>query len=154
MVGVGNRGVFCDQIGLIVVDAAGGRYGVGVELRDAGTASLCLLDCLRGQDLVLVVDACKAGGRPGEIRLREVPRNAVAKITPAIGLHQIGPLETIAVAQHLFPETLPGRLLLILVETEGMDDAQQSTAVRQVLMIVDREIARYRAYCGEAAEAV
>jgi hydrogenase maturation protease len=149
VVAVGNRMVFGDQIGPKVLDAARGRYGPEVALIDAGSACFSLLDCIEKQDLMLVVDACNAGGAPGEIRVRDAAAVSWPEISAGTGLHQIGPLETMAIARRLFPERLPRRLLFILVETNHIDDARMNTASRQVLTVIDREIARHRADCGK-----
>ncbi len=153
VVGVGNRSLGCDQIGPRVVDDSRGRYGPEVELLDAGTAAFALLDCIRGQDLMLVVDACRAGGAPGEIRVREMGADFHFPVAAGTGLHQIGPLETLAVARRLFPESLPRRLLFVLVETEGLPPGDLAGAIRRAVEVVEGEIARYRARRADAEAA-
>ena len=140
---VGNWLISYDRIGPKVLALSEGRYGPDVALFDAGSAGLALLDCIDGQGLMMVVDACKTGGRTGEIHVTET--DFEAEISPGPGLHQIGPMETLAVARQLFPEKLPHRLLFVLVETDGMNDAQLDKAGHRVVSIIEGEIAQFRA---------
>jgi len=141
-----------DRIGPLVLQRLEGRYGPDVELCDLGTGGLALLDQLRGQDLLIVVDACRMGGEPGELRALSLDR-AVELPTSlgATSVHQVGPLEALSVARHLTPDQLPRRTLLVLVETEGLDDAGEERATELVVARVDQEVARWRAGLGETA---
>jgi hydrogenase maturation protease len=147
VVGVGNWLISYDRIGPKVLEICEGRYGTDVELFEAGSAGLALLDCIHRQDLMLVVDACNTGGKCGEIRLSEM--DFEAEFSPGPGLHQIGPMETLAVARQLFPEALPRRVVFVLVETGGMSEAQLDEAGQRVLAVLDGEIERLQANCGE-----
>ena len=142
VVGVGNWLVSYDRIGPLVLNLCEGRYGPDVELFDAGSAGLALLDCIDAQDLMLVVDACRSNGTPGKVRVAEM--DVEAHMTSVPGLHQIGPLETLVVARHLFPEKLPRRLLFLLVETDGLSDDDLEQTGQRVVALIDEEIARYR----------
>jgi hydrogenase maturation protease len=133
--GAGNWLIACDRVGPRVLELLEGRYGADVELYDCGSSGLALLDCLRGQELLVVVDACRLGGESGDIRVIEadvIPASAHAQ-----SVHQIGPLETLGVAAHLFPEHLPSRAMLVTVETEGLDEAGTESACRRVLRVLD-----------------
>jgi len=55
-------------------------------------------------------------------------------------VHQIGPLEALLVAKHLYPERLPKRVMLMLVETGGVDDQMAEQACHRVVDAVQREI--------------
>ncbi len=52
-------------------------------------------------------------------------------------VHQIGPVEALIVGQHLNPDQMPQRVLLIIVETDGMSEQQETKACRQVVEILD-----------------
>ncbi|MFP4315915.1 MAG: hydrogenase maturation protease [Desulfovibrionales bacterium] len=142
IVGAGNWLVSCDRIGPRVLQLCQRRYGSGVELFDSGSAGLALLDCIRGQDLLMVVDACKHGGPSGEITIREM--DFISDLTHGPSVHQIGPLETLVVARHLYPERLPRRVLLVMVETEGMMESDLDSVCRRVIALLDREIFDWR----------
>jgi hydrogenase maturation protease len=133
--GAGNWLIACDRVGPRALELLEGRYGAEVELYDCGSSGLALLDCLRGQELLVVVDACRLGGESGEIRVIEA--DVLPESAHAQSVHQIGPLETLGVAAHLFPENLPSRAMLVTVETDGLDDAGTESACRRVLRVLD-----------------
>ena len=151
VVGAGNWLIFQDRLGPRVIERIAGRYGPEVEIFNAGSAGLALLDCIAGQQLMLIVDACALGGQPGEIHQMEYDPDAPTA-TAGASVHQLGPLETLAVAKHLYPDQLPLRILLILVETQGIDDATEDEACRQVVSLLDREVERWRSRQAQQAD--
>jgi hypothetical protein len=90
------------------------------------------------------VDACLLGGAPGEVHVQEPRLDGPEGITGAgaVSVHQIGPAEALAVASLLDPERVPRRVRLVLVETEGLDDAGLEAACERVVSILDREVER------------
>jgi hydrogenase maturation protease len=138
VVGAGHWLISYDRIGPRVLALIRGRYGPEVEICELGNTGFALLDHLRGQDLMLVVDACFLGGRAGEVRVIEpVLPTLDSRVT---SVHQVGPLEALAVADRLFKESMPHRVVLIAVETEGVDKAAEWAACQRVVSILDREI--------------
>ncbi len=135
IVGSGHWWVASDRVGPTVLDKLAGRYGAGVQIMDIGTSAFALLECLDKQDLMLIVDACAKGGAPGDIHVTRPDLAAPVQDVPS--LHQIGPLETLMVAQHLYPQKLPKALFLILVETEGLDAPRLDAACQEVVSIID-----------------
>jgi hydrogenase maturation protease len=134
-----------DRIGPMVLQRIEGRYGPDVELCDLGTGGLALLDQLRGQELLIVVDACRMGGVPGALSSLSLDR--AAELPASVGatsVHQVGPLEALHVARHLTPDQLPRRTLLVLVETEGLDEPGEARAADLVVATLDGEVARWR----------
>jgi hydrogenase maturation protease len=144
VVGAGNWLISCDRIGPRVLELCTGRFGDDVELFESGSAGLALLDCIRGQELMLVVDACKGGCRSGEIRIIEMEYPTDLPYGPS--MHQFGPLETLAIASHLYPEKLPRQTRLIVVETEGLNETELEDACGRVLTVLSREIAVWRGH--------
>jgi hydrogenase maturation protease len=139
--GAGNWLLGHDRIGPAVLACAEGRYGSEVELCDIGAASLALLDHLDAQELLIVVDACIFGGDPGEVVTCEPDLDQ--EIVRETSVHQIGPVEALIVARHLFPEKLPRRVLLVLVETEGLGEEGEQAACEKVISIIDREVEQW-----------
>jgi hydrogenase maturation protease len=127
-----------DRIGPRVLDMIDGRYEWAIDICDLGTSALALLDHLRAQELLLVVDACVGKGQPGEVMV-ETP-DLGAALGRETSIHQIGPLEALVVAGHLEPEKLPQRTRLVLVETAGLDEAAEAAACERVVEILDSEI--------------
>ncbi|MFW5936563.1 MAG: hydrogenase maturation protease [Desulfosalsimonas sp.] len=139
IVGNGNWQVASDKAGPMVIKSLAGRYGASVQIKDIGTSALGLLECLDSQDLMLVVDACVKGGAPGEIHVIQPDLDAPLREKP--GLHQIGPVETLMVAKYLYPHTLPKTISLILIETQGLNDADLEPVCQRGVSIIDRKIA-------------
>lgn len=129
-----------DRIGPRVVESIADRYGPNVELHAIGTMPLALLDCIDGQDLMLIVDACIAGWKPGEVRIME-PDLAQASIGGETSIHQLGPIQALVIARQLFTDRLPKKVMMILVETEGLDDATEERACGEVVSALDTAIA-------------
>ncbi len=142
VVGAGNWLIASDRAGPKVLERIRGRYGPEVEVRDMGSAGLALLDHLHGQELMFLVDACLLGGPAGRVHVSE-PRFD-GKPAPVGSVHQIGPLETLTIAARLYPEQMPKRVVLIGIETEGMNDRTEETACQEAVAILDREIERWQ----------
>jgi hydrogenase maturation protease len=138
----GNWLLGCDRIGPQVLKRAAGRWTDDVELVEIGSTSLALLDHVRAQDLLVVVDACVGRGRPGHVVVTEADLGATAG--PSTSVHQIGPLETLAVARELDPSRMPRHIVLVLVETEGLDPEAEVGACRAVIEELDRVIGTRR----------
>ena len=140
--GSGNWLIGSDRIGQRVLERVADRWGSEVELVDLGATSLALLDHLRGQELLLLVDACVGMGAAGEVRIYEPDLENVSG--PSTSIHQIGPVETLAVARELAPDTLPRRLRLVLVETTGLSEVDEEKVCDQVIEVLDREVEGWR----------
>jgi hydrogenase maturation protease len=145
IVGAGNWMITYDRIGPKILEMITNRYGPEVALFNTGSSGLALLDCINGQELMLVIDACKCGGPAGRIRI--VPADYNSDILQGPSIHQIGPLETLIIAKYLYPQQLPRKVLLILTDTDGMNQAQMEAACRRVIWVLDREILRRRPNC-------
>lgn len=136
--GAGNWLISYDNIGPLVLSLVKGRYGSHVELCELGSTTLSLLDYLHNQELLIIIDAGLQGKSPGEISVIEPNlETATVRVT---SVHQIGPLETLGVANKLFPEKMPKRILLIVVETNGIDENVEKMACQRVIDILDQEI--------------
>jgi hydrogenase maturation protease len=138
VVGAGHWLLSHDRIGPRVLEMIQGRYGREVDVVDAGTSGLALIDHIQGQDLMFVVDACVFGGRPGQVITQEPELDNLTAGTTSV--HQVGPAEALAVAKHLFPDKLPARVLLVLVETEGINEDTEEAACREVVGVLDEQI--------------
>lgn len=142
VLGAGHWGIATDRSGPQVVERLRHRYGDEVEVEHLGVRALGLLDHLHGQELLCLVDACLLGGAPGQVYVTELHGD---EATGAVGsLHQIGPLETLAIAARLYPEALPKRALLIGIETGGIDERTEALACDAAVAALDREIDRWR----------
>ena len=139
LAGAGNWFVAHDRVGPRVMELATNRYGPEVELCDVGVSGLRLLDWLRGQELLIVVDAGNFSPVPGKIRVQEMD-GSIATGDGVTTVHQIGPLEVLDITARLYPENLPHRVLLVTVETTGITPEQLELSCQQIIPIIDRII--------------
>jgi len=101
VLGVGNILLRDEGVGVRVVEAMGQlELPPGVELVDGATAGLDLLDLLADRGKVIVIDAIEGDSEPGTV-LRLRLEDLVPRDGQSISLHEIGVLETLAVAGQL-----------------------------------------------------
>jgi hydrogenase maturation protease len=109
VLGVGNI-LFRDEgVGIRVIEQLMEKYGFpeNVSLVDGGVLGLSLLGVISEADRLIVVDAIRNGGSPGDLyRLvgEEIPKRVFAKNS----LHQVDLLEALTLCQALdrVPETV------------------------------------------------
>ena len=139
VVGCGNWQVRPDRIGPRVLARLADRAPAGVELADVGTTLLGLLDRLHRQDLLVLVDACIGQAAPGTVEVVDVGDELA--IPPRASLHQIGPLETLAIARELYPERCPRRTRFVTIETGNLEPGHEEEVLARALSAIEREIA-------------
>ena len=140
--GAGNRWVAPDRVGPAVLDRLGDRLGDEVELVDLGAAGLALLDHLRGQEMLVVVDACLSGATPGALRVSAPDLESTPG--PSTSVHQLGPEEALITARHLDPETLPAVIWLVQVETAGLSEEGLERAAAAAALRVEGLVEAWR----------
>jgi len=69
-----------------------------VDLLDAGTSIVDLMEELNGRRKVVVIDAVRGGQEPGTL-FRFSPEDVACEAVPADSLHQVGLLETLRLAE-------------------------------------------------------
>ncbi|MDT8440249.1 MAG: hydrogenase maturation protease [Desulfuromonadales bacterium] len=98
VMGVGNLLRGDDGFGVRVIEhLAGQPLPAGVELLDAGTSIVDLIDELRGRRKLVVIDAVR-GDQPAGTLYRFSPEQVDTAAVPADSLHQVGLLETLKLA--------------------------------------------------------
>lgn len=142
IVGCGNWLQADDRIGPRVLRDLAGRLDPAVTIEDVGTSVLGLLDRLRGQQLLILVDACVGRAAPGTVLVVEPDLDG--PVPPRASAHQIGPLETLIVGRELYPERFPRRVVWVLIETGGLDAEAEQRARRDAVALVEREIEPWR----------
>jgi hydrogenase maturation protease len=112
-----------------------------------GLGGLALLDHLKGQRLMIVVDAVQFGKRPGYLHVLDL-KNIPAAEAQAVSLHGIGLRETLSIAEMLYPERVPDRIVLIGIEGEHFNELgiplspEVEAAVNVAASEVQRQIRR------------
>lgn len=132
---IGNALAADDAVGPRVFDALHSK-DLPKEVRVVllGTQGIALLDELRGENLLVVVDAVRFGGPAGTLYLKDQ-----AALKPAGGMpvtsHDIGLSEVLEVGKQLYPEKMPGKTVLVGIEGACFDalGAPLSPAVEAAL---------------------
>jgi len=106
------------------------RLPEGVQLLDGGTAGFDLIDFIQQADKVFIVDAVKAGGKPGEIYCF-CPGDFETENSPKTSLHDRTLKDIFHIIQKLGP--LP-KIRIIGVEPKSIDcGTELSPELRRVL---------------------
>ncbi|AMV73650.1 HyaD/HybD family hydrogenase maturation endopeptidase [Desulfuromonas carbonis] len=69
-----------------------------IELFDAGTSAIDLMDIFNGREKLVVIDAVRGGQPPGTL-YRFSPEEVEAQALPMNSLHQVGLIETLRVGE-------------------------------------------------------
>jgi len=101
-----------------------------IELIDGGTAGFELIEFIRGAQKVVIVDAVKAGGRPGQI-YRLGPADFETESRPKMSLHGISLKDVFASAEKLGP--LPKIKIIGAEPAEIKEGTELSAEIKQIL---------------------
>jgi hydrogenase maturation protease len=146
ILGIGNIILSDEGVGVRAAEALETAYDIpdDVEVIDGGTAGMELLGPLTGVDLLLVLDAIKAGRKPGTVVTlvgSEVPVFFRSKLSP----HQISICDVLAGLE--FSGEAPKDLVLIGCEPESLELGLELTPaiaaqVPEMVRIAIAELAR------------
>ncbi len=119
---VGNSLAADDAGGPAVYDwlTGAGALPAGVRIELLGIGGLALLDALRDEKILLVVDAVQLGAAPGTIHVMEwenIPGNPGLPVTA----HGIGVREAIDIGRLIGDRRVPDRVTLVGVEGRRFD---------------------------------
>jgi hydrogenase maturation protease len=123
VLGIGNILLRDEGIGVRVVEQLR-EYLLPdtIELVDGGTAGADLLDVISDRRKVIVIDAMDADVEPGSV-LRLTPDDLAAGQSAAVSLHEIGLLQTFAMARHL--GSAPGEVVIIGIQPKEIIASDQ-----------------------------
>jgi len=153
ILGVGNILLGDEGVGVRVVETLHDKdLPEGVEVLDGGTASLDLLNSLADREKVIVIDAVQGGCEPGSI-YRFTPDDVETPYEHATSLHQVGLLETLAIARQL--GCTPREVIILGVEPASLEyglglSAQVAAAVPRAIDMVLAELADEPPVGGQA----
>ena len=116
VVGMGNLLMSDDGVGVHVVQKLQKSCPDDVELIDAGTSVIHTVDCLQGMEHIVVVDALKAGCRPGTVY--QMNGDDTLENDPTLSVHSLG-LKT--ALKFLMNDDVPEQWMLIGVEPESLE---------------------------------
>lgn len=86
-----------------------------IVLLEGGTDPLNLLEMLRGADKVILIDAVKGAGKPGEVFLLTLDQVDLES-QAGLSLHQFNLAQVMALGHSLFPKEMPQEILVVGVE--------------------------------------
>ncbi len=156
VIGIGNVLTGDDAIGPHVVRVLEARYALpdGVQVIDAGTPGYDLTAFLVGADAALLVDAVKAKGAPGELRVYDKAELLTKKPILAMSPHEPGVREALLNADFM-GVTPPVVRLVGVVPARTETGIGLSPEVRAAIpSAVDRVAAELRALGVAVAERV
>ncbi len=142
VLGVGNVLMRDEAIGVRAVEELGKRYRFpeNVELLDGGTSGIELLRYICDQDLLIILDAIRAGYPPGTV-LRVEGEDVPAQFRTHISPHQLGISDLLAAA--MISDQMPKSLLLFGIEPKevvmglGLSDEVKAGMERLINIVLD-----------------
>ena len=145
ILGVGSILLRDEGVGVRLVEALSKRkLPPGVELVDGGTASVELIDYIRGRKKVVIIDAVEGGQEPATIyRFKDTDVDGVER--PQLSLHDIGLLENLALVKYL--DKPPEEMIIFGVEPKDMSvglelSPEVAKVIPRLIELVIEEIAR------------
>lgn len=124
IVGIGNLLLQDEGIGVHIIQALRDKtLPAHVDLLDMGTATMNLAFYLEGVQKVIIVDALKAGQKPGTIYQCR-PEDLIADKEGPVSLHDLGVVESLSMSKKLgySPE-----VVIIGVEPKTIDWGMELT---------------------------
>jgi len=147
VIGVGSRLRGDDAIGPLVIETLAMQTDSQLELVDAGSDALGILEYLEGRDHVLVVDACRMGRKAGCVEAIDPAQVDLILQEDPLSLHGLGLSESIKMAKSL--NLLPHDLKIIGIEPESIQfngslSAPVQRALKMVVNIIHIELNRVK----------
>jgi len=145
VIGVGSRLRGDDAIGPMLIDALSDQTDSQIELVDAGSDALGILEYFQGRDHVLVVDACKMDREAGSVEIIDPAQIGLVLKDDPVSLHGLGLAEAIRMGESL--NMLPENLKIIGIEPESIQfngslSAPVQGALKMAVEIVHTELNR------------
>jgi hydrogenase maturation protease len=122
VLGIGNPILGDDGIGFHVAqELANLIKDEAIDVKDASTSGLILLDIIRGYEKVVIIDAIKTEeGEPGEIyRLR--PNDFFRTVHLATSVHDANLPTVIELGNKLVPEEMPHEIVIFAIEVKEIE---------------------------------
>ncbi|MHA1859481.1 MAG: hydrogenase maturation protease [Candidatus Asgardarchaeia archaeon] len=112
----GNPLMGNDGIGIVISRHLKEKLPECVEVIEAGTAGLGVLDLILGSDKVILVDAILSGREKGTLVKLYLKKDAVGFFKTLHSVHGIGILKVLEIGYSLYPDEMPKNILLIGIE--------------------------------------
>jgi len=127
VMGLGNRVMTDDAVGLFALEAFGEAYELGenADLFDGGTLGLELLAYMEGYDNVLIADCIVGRGGPGEV-VRVDKEDVAIVFERCLSPHQMGLKDIIAILE--LQQRTPKRLTVVGINGGQIDVGTEPTS--------------------------
>jgi len=138
VLGIGNILLRDEGIGVRVIEAIQQRGPIdGVDVMDGGAGGVGLIDAIADRRKVIVVDAVDGDLPPGAI-VRMGIDDLASRAGPALSLHEMGLLETFAMARRL--DCAPAEIVILGVQPADISTSLELSPelARRIPEIVDR----------------
>lgn len=120
VVGIGNVLLGDEGFGVKVVEELRKlELPKNVEVYDGATLGLQILNFLDNADSAIVVDAVKAGGKPGELFVFEI--SDAGNKGPMLSTHDLDLVKAIEIGRLAY--NLPERIIVVGVEPEKVEES-------------------------------
>lgn len=139
VIGVGNRLRGDDAVGPLVVDKLAALKHPQLELIDAGSDALGVIEYLADREKVLIVDACHMGKQSGSVVHFDPSDVGMVIDQDPQSLHGLGLSEALQMASSL--EMLPDDLKIIGIEPDSIQfNSRLSQPVQMALEKIVEEV--------------
>jgi hydrogenase maturation protease len=101
----------------LLMELAKSGIPAGVALIEAATATLDILSYVEHADKVLIIDAVMGGNPPGTIY--RVPIDELASVPSNLTLHDLSPLDILAIGRSMRGKEFTDRLVILGVEVKS-----------------------------------
>jgi hydrogenase maturation protease len=143
VIGVGNVLLSDEGVGVHAIQALEElELPDGVELIDGGTASLNILEFIKGRRKVIFIDSVKGGSKPGAL-YRFRPEDITPQQPITTSLHQLGLMEMLSLAE--LSGQSPGEVVIFGVEPARLDlklelSAEVAAVLPRLVDLVKKEL--------------
>lgn len=131
VIGIGNILRADDGIGVHVTHRLK-ENRTDIEVVDMATASIEMLEFIRGRDKVVIVDAIKTGAEPGTIHRISTHELGSSSF---ISTHDINLSCVLMLGRRLYKEEMPEKLVILAIEGEDINSYSNELTTKVRLAI-------------------
>jgi hydrogenase maturation protease len=141
VVGIGNLLIGDDGVGIHAVEKLSSmKLPDHVEVHDADSNTILLLEAIEGRDKAIIIDAYEKGARPGTITKFVIDPEALPDADIKISLHDMGFFDGIRMGQTADVK-LPKEIVVIGIEPGSLEAGMElSPEVKAALVKVIEEV--------------
>jgi len=137
--GVGNRLLGDEGLGLHIIDNLSQiPMPTNVNIIDCGCDLLSLIPYLNEPQKIIVIDAIRAGGKPGKIYRFDYSKLQITQAQMQ-SVHQVGPTDALGLLRQVYPTLSKCEIVIIGIEPKAIElGTELSEKIRQSFADVKR----------------